>query len=121
VKVEILPLVSDLCRFYGWTFHYVLSLPAVTFWALLKQVHKSRAAEAVQEMDMHIIPSMKFEYYEQRRRNYLQILTRDDQKDHKANKKDQLPPSGTYDWNDPKARLMIKKIFREHRIANYGR
>ena len=110
--------MADLCRFYGWTMEYVLNMPAVSFWAFIKEMQKTKAIEAIQALDFAITPKIDFEYYEKRRNEYLKILHQDKVTEIK-------PPSPKTDtalsWDDPVAQAMMLNVFREHRKSKYGR
>jgi hypothetical protein len=96
---------------------YVLNMPAVSFWAMLKQMQKAKAVEAIERLDFAVIPRQDFSYYEQRRDAYLRIIHQD--------KVEELPVKPKTDealsWNDPVAQAMLLNVFREHRKSKYGR
>jgi len=39
--------IATLCRFYGWTYHYVIGLPLMVFNEMLEQVEQIRARENI--------------------------------------------------------------------------
>ena len=100
---------------------YVLSMPAVSFWAFLKQVQKTRAAEAIQELDAAIVPSMSYNYYDSKRNEYLSIIHRDAKSKKKNLPQDKGQMDRALNLSDPVAQAMIKKVFKAHRRSKYGR
>lgn len=108
-------MLADVCRFYGWTPEYCLGMPAFSFFAFAAQAKKVAAKERLQDSKLHIIPAMKFEYFQQLQEEYRETIS----------PRDRPPvtdePPAAMAWDDPNAQSFIRDAFSEHRRSKYGR
>lgn len=70
-------LMAEACKTYCWTLDYVLNMPAISFFAMLKAARKVHAIKMLELCDVHAIPSCTSKYYETIKQRYLDVLTED--------------------------------------------
>jgi hypothetical protein len=68
--------VSEVCQLYpGWTVQYVLEMPAITFFAMIKQGRRRHAYQLAELCDIHAIAICSPKYHEQLKGRYLALAT----------------------------------------------
>ena len=63
-------MIGEACRFYGWRVDYVLSMPAVTFFAMLEAMRELDKYEKIELCDIQAISICDYRYYEHVRARY---------------------------------------------------
>ena len=90
-------------------------MPAVSFYAVLKQMRKEFGREGVRAADLAFVAAARYEYYKDIRGHYASMMGGSD-----PITEAKRPAGPAYSWTDPKAQAAFQKIFRNVRRSRYG-